>query len=353
MTVSIVIPIYNISTDIFIRCLNSALFQLSTTDEIIVIDDGSSDEFSEKYIQICNKDKRIKYHRQINSGPSVARNNGVLLATGDYILFLDSDDYLINGSIDQAKESINIYKPDIVLGYVYKDQSDDGTVRELICEEKPECLFFSDSSDIAILLNHILGYLSPKFTYDLGYISDGPWCRVFKRELFDSCCFNVDSKWNEDTLWNIELLNKCKSAVVCKSLWYVYAIREGSIMQSYRQNCLEEFIFISEKITSIGNLIWNGQIRKGISCRVWRDLFVLSQAYLFNANNNNSFNLNFQSLKEAIRSSPYQQAIHGIDFKFERNTKRRLMKQAMNIFMKFHMYFFVYVLLKKYVQMKQ
>lgn len=110
--ISIIIPVYN--TEAFLKeCIESILVQTYSNFEIIIINDGSKDRSA----QICEyysaKDKRIKVFHQENSGQSVARNRGISLATGDYIMFVDSDDYLCNNDAlriisEQAEDSYDI-----------------------------------------------------------------------------------------------------------------------------------------------------------------------------------------------------------------------------------------------------
>ena len=94
---SIIIPIYNASKTLE-KCLGSVLSQSFQSFEIICIDDGSTDSSWEILCDFSFQDTRIKCHRQPNSGPSAARNKGLKEANGNYILFVDSDDYLYNDS---------------------------------------------------------------------------------------------------------------------------------------------------------------------------------------------------------------------------------------------------------------
>ena len=91
--VSIIVPIYN-SEKYMEKCIDSILNQTLNDIEIILVNDGSTDsslEIAERYKQ---RDKRVIIINQINSGPSIARNNGIKIATGKYIGFVDSDDYI-------------------------------------------------------------------------------------------------------------------------------------------------------------------------------------------------------------------------------------------------------------------
>lgn len=92
-TVSIIIPVYNLEKYI-VNCLESIFAQTYESLEIICIDDGSNDKSAEIIKKYSVADSRIKYYYQQNSGVSVARNKGLDEATGDYVMFVDGDDYL-------------------------------------------------------------------------------------------------------------------------------------------------------------------------------------------------------------------------------------------------------------------
>ncbi|MFQ6739306.1 MAG: glycosyltransferase family 2 protein, partial [Alphaproteobacteria bacterium] len=91
--VSVIIPVYN--TEKFLpQCLNSIIYQTYKNLEIIIVNDGSTDNSDEICQTFAKHDKRIKIIYQTNSGVSAARNKGLLNATGDYVHFIDSDDYI-------------------------------------------------------------------------------------------------------------------------------------------------------------------------------------------------------------------------------------------------------------------
>lgn len=349
MFISVVVPVYNVSEELLSRCLNSVLTQIDENDEIVIIDDGSIDDNSEIYRKISRSDQRIKYIRQENSGPSCARNNGVKHADGDYVLFLDSDDYLIQGCIDQAKNTLVHDKPDILFGYVYKDLCDEGNVIDKQIDNNPDVLSVNGTTEISSLVNHILGYENNEFCFEKGYISDGPIGRFFRKELFINTEFDLIPRWNEDTLWNIEILRKCKKVLVCKSLWYIYAVRKGSATQGYRSNCIEEFNYITKKVSEVGHSIWNGNIDKGIAYRVWHDIFILSRSWIYNDKNTASSKERYSCFKDAVKSTYYQDAVSIVDFKFEKRKTRKLIKQMLNLSFKCHFYHIAYLIIKIYV----
>lgn len=114
MKFSIIVPVYNI--EIFIeQCINSIISQSFPDFEVILINDGSTDTSGEKCEQLKKLDNRINVVHQNNGGVSIARNNGIKKAKGDYLLFVDGDDYLNNNALEKLNEII-IYNnfPDFI-----------------------------------------------------------------------------------------------------------------------------------------------------------------------------------------------------------------------------------------------
>ena len=107
MKFSIIIPVYK--TETYLRtCVESVLRQTYTDYEVILVDDGSPDACPMICDELCQKDKRIKVIHQNNSGPGIARNAGIESARGDYLLFLDSDDYWLKDTVlETANNSLH------------------------------------------------------------------------------------------------------------------------------------------------------------------------------------------------------------------------------------------------------
>ena len=102
--VSIIIPIYN-SSKYLMECLDSVINQTYSNLEILLINDGSTDNSKDICESYLKNDKRIKLYNQNNSGPSVARNKGLSLANGKYIIFIDSDDFI---ELDMIEKMYNV-----------------------------------------------------------------------------------------------------------------------------------------------------------------------------------------------------------------------------------------------------
>ena len=100
--ISVIIPVYNAEKTIR-RCLESIMSSEYEEYEVIVVDDGSTDNSASILFEYANRDRRVKIINQPNSGPSIARNKGLELAEGEIIAFVDSDDYVRNDYLDQLE----------------------------------------------------------------------------------------------------------------------------------------------------------------------------------------------------------------------------------------------------------
>ena len=116
MRFSIIIPVYN--AELYLKqCVDSVLSQDYHDYEIILINDGSTDQSGLIVDAYAKNNNNVSAIHQKNSGPSVARNSGLDMCTGDYVIFLDSDDYLSNNALKRVDKTIEKFSPDIIAWY--------------------------------------------------------------------------------------------------------------------------------------------------------------------------------------------------------------------------------------------
>lgn len=120
--VSVIVPVYN-SEAYLEECLNSVLKQSFKQIEVIIINDGSTDHSDAVIQEFSRRDSRIKYFKQSNQGLGFTRNRGILESTGRYILFLDSDDFLPQQSIERLVAGLEKNKSDFIVGKVIRFNS--------------------------------------------------------------------------------------------------------------------------------------------------------------------------------------------------------------------------------------
>lgn len=212
---SIIIPIYN--TEKYIReCLDSLLKE-NVDIEIIIINDGSTDNSSEIIKEYLGKGN-IKYFYQENSGVSKARNLGISKATGDYIMFLDSDDYIKKGALKLINEKISKYNPDCII-YGHEKFNDQGTISIENLDFLEEDRIYSSKEILKYVLNlRIRGYICDK---------------IFKRTIWVNNNIYFDSKkYCEDWYPTTLCIEKSENIVAIKDDLYCYRQHKESAMHT-------------------------------------------------------------------------------------------------------------------------
>lgn len=219
---SIIVPIYGVEQYLR-KCVDSLLAQNISDYEIILVDDGSTDNSgaicdeyaSPSFINSLTRSVVIKVVHRENGGLSAARNSGIEVAQGEYIMFVDSDDYMqpnVLGALIKRMEEEHLD----VLRYNYQNVRDNGEVFAPHKTGKPYFDYSSEVVDGETFLNERLGYACYA------------WAFVLKRELLDGCIF-TPGIYFEDTDWTPRMLLKAKRAASTEMMVYNYFWREGSI----------------------------------------------------------------------------------------------------------------------------
>ena len=211
MKVSIVIPCYNVDQYVG-KCIESVLDQTYKELEIICIDDGSTDSTGNILDFYKTKDMRIRVIYQINQGLSETRNIGKDLATGEYLYYLDSDDYIEPDTIAVMLQKAIETEADIVVGGFYIEYADGIKKR-------------NNSKDITLNLNskEALGlYLYSR------YINPIAWGKLYRKELLNNISYPV-GKLYEDMSTTYQIIAKAHKVVFCSYPFYHYVQRKSSI----------------------------------------------------------------------------------------------------------------------------
>lgn len=205
---SIVIPVYNVE-DYIEECLKSVINQLTPSIEVLIINDGSLDKSFEICKKLCIGLGGVKFHEKVNGGLSDTRNFGIDKALGKYVLFLDSDDYLMSNSLKDIVESISRSKADFfVSGY---NMLKFGTFEQKKIENKKKGE--ATIEDVPNLLSNAWRYIVNK---DF----------IINNKLY----FRV-GMLSEDIEWISNVIYKSKSFELINENFYVYRVdRVGSIM---------------------------------------------------------------------------------------------------------------------------
>lgn len=214
---SIIIPVYNVEKYIE-RCLESVINQTVKPFEVILVDDGSEDDSSEICKKISKKYEFIKYYQKENGGLSDARNFGLLRATGDYIIFLDSDDTIENDTIRILTSTLKDNKEvEIIIGNAIKIEAGK--------EKKMSNGFDQEIMEIGI------NYYYDSMKKDSFLVPT--WIHIFNRKfLLNNNLLFTKNLLHEDEDHTPRCLLVAKTVLVTDIYFYNYYIRENSITTS-------------------------------------------------------------------------------------------------------------------------
>ncbi len=230
--ISIIVPVYNVQAFLPV-CLDSIRSQDFQDIEIILVDDGSTDESSDICRRYAEEDPRIRYFRQPNGGLSNARNTGISLAKGEYLCFIDSDDLVTPDYCSTLLRLLEL-RPDCNFSMCGVYRFDDGT----------DPNGFSPVCETIIEMNH-QELLQKEVNRQLEF---GVCNRLFKRQVFDQLFFK-EGKIFEDVLFAIAQAQSLSgSVVVSNSPKYLYRKRANSIVSNNAKKCSPDWFYMAEKM---------------------------------------------------------------------------------------------------------
>lgn len=223
MKVSIIIPIYNVASYI-VQCLDSVYHQTYQDLEVILVDDCGTDDSMGIINQYLTLDKqkitRIVHHDK-NKGLSAARNTGIKVATGHYLYFLDSDDYLSNDCIESFINLASEYKPNIVFGCT-EPVPYNWTNVTLDVNRVDIPLYWDDKYKIA------------KSLLKKNYLPVTAWNKLVDRNyVVENELYFKEGISYEDEYWNWMIANSVQSIAFNKNITYYYRCNPSGIMHRY------------------------------------------------------------------------------------------------------------------------
>lgn len=232
--VSIIIPVYRVENKIR-RCLDSILEQTFTDFECILVDDGSPDQSGIICDEYTGKDKRFKVIHQQNAGVSVARNTGLAAAQGEYITFVDSDDYVLADFLEKLYMEIEEHRADISFCNYYSVSADGGFTEQKHGYSRGYILERNGIQDE--LLEHIR--CNDNTT---GYFS--LWNKMFSKQLITDNNILLDSKmsFGEDMMFVLKSFEHCNRIVFVEKCLYCYEQLESGLFNKYYRAFLDDIL---------------------------------------------------------------------------------------------------------------
>lgn len=226
--VTIIIPVYN-QMKYLNRCIDSVIKQTHKDIEIILINDGSTDESGKLCDEYGKKDNRIKVIHKQNGGLSSARNAGLDIMRGSFVTFLDSDDYLAH---DYIETSVSLFKDDIDISILDMKYISENENEEIITDQKIKIEYLSNEQAIGESL------------YQIKFSCCAPG-KMYRSFLFDTIRFPVN-KLSEDLAICHEVLDKANKIVYSNKIGYYYRQQEKSIMHIFNPRRMDALNWVND-----------------------------------------------------------------------------------------------------------
>ena len=246
--VSVVLPIYNVERYLD-RCIESVVNQTYRNLEIILVDDGSPDGCPKKCEEWAKKDERIKVVHKVNAGLGYARNTGIENASGEYICFFDSDDYIAVNTIEKAYETVKRDNADVgIFGFSTVDKN--GNVTSTIVP-KTKCQKYVGQEVLTSFLPDLISW-NP----DNGIATDlrmSAWTALYSMKLIQRNAWRFVSEReiiSEDVYSLLDFYHDVKTVVIIPEAFYFYCENETSLTHSYKKDRYKRIKYFYEACIS-------------------------------------------------------------------------------------------------------
>lgn len=287
ITFSFIIPTYN-SKKTIIRAIESVTKQLDKADyEVIVVDDGSQDGTVELVHDLMKDNGSIHFTSTIG-GVSFARNKGINQAQGEYLLFLDSDDYYVEGSLKNLKGTVTQSKSDLV---IFNFEHGNNPV---LLAEVPN----TNIEALSVMLSNPTKYMTV-------------WGKAYRAETIheNNIRFNEDLKLSEDSEFLVRYVQKCNKIISDNTLLYHYSIDNVSVMRgTNKQSKIPGYL---ESLEVVQEDVFNNlpELKQSFYQYTVIQMNIMMVREIFNYGDNSDYSSKVRKSNELLRNKIIQEAI--------------------------------------------
>lgn len=256
--VSIVVPCYGVEKYLD-RCMESLVNQTLRDIEIILVDDGSPDRVPEMCDEWAKKDARIKVIHKNNAGLGYARNSGLEIATGEYVAFVDSDDYVDKKMYDSLFNEAELSHADVVFCGFYIEQKSNYWIES---KEVTEKTIFNTKEDVERFMLDMIAS-APHVTHERKY-QMSVWHSIYKHSIIidNRIRFHSERKIvSEDIPFQVDYLKQAKTVVYLPDYFYYYCLNSTSLTTTYSPEKYNRFKTLRNLLRSQLNEIKEGNDR--------------------------------------------------------------------------------------------
>ena len=276
--ISIIVPVYNIENYLD-KCIKSLVNQTYENLEILLIDDGSTDCSGQKCDEWAQKDSRIQVIHKPNGGVSAARNRGLKEAKGEYIGFVDGDDYIDKHMYEQMYQCLCETKAEACFCNIYYAKDD-----EVLSESE---LNFEKVNLKKIVMQTMFEKNNQNFPV---------WNKLMKKECIETIQFDETIKIYEDGLFNLECLDKIEKIAFVKEHFYYYVVsRKNSALHEFN---IEKHVTVLDAMIKMNHILAKNQIE----ARFLQQADFIGKVYLYEQiAKRKNLSLDFTTYKKVIK----------------------------------------------------
>lgn len=207
--ISVIVPVYN-AEEFLEQCLESIVTQTYKDIEILLIDDGSTDHSREICKSYKEKDCRIKYYQKKNEGSSAARNFGLKLCSGNYVAFIDADDFITENFLESLFDNMKKHNA-AISACNFKEIRKQG--ESISCRLDSQMIVYDEQLNFC--------QYAPAFIY--------VWGKLFQKDLLEGIFFDEKISVGEDSLFSVYAAKKSGRIYFDSNSFYMYRIRQNSV----------------------------------------------------------------------------------------------------------------------------
>lgn len=316
--VSIIVPVYNTPKELLVSCFDSILNQTCKDWELIVTDDGSSEDCAQNIDELLANHANVTIIHKHNEGVSKARNVAMEKVAGGYLIFVDADNTLPLDALDTYAKAVDA-ETELIIGLsVLGDRKIENgkdviTIknykREKAFEYKEEII-----SDKDKLVTHLLTGRIRKFKFANGHFGDGPCGKLYKTEIAKKIPFPANLKWEEDTVWLLDYINDISKIKLVNVRVYNNISYGDSATRRYRKDGIREFLEVTESEEKIVRMF--PACRKAVYAKQFTNFLFVSRVFLFNEGNAVSKQIRYRQFLDWVKTDRVKNVFVNI-FKYQ------------------------------------
>ncbi len=305
--ISVILPTYNVKNYIK-QCIDSLIQQTYENLEILIVDDGSTDGTGLLCDELAAADSRIRVIHKENGGASTARNRGIQEARGQYVMFLDPDDWLDINTLEELTGYIREQAPDVIrFGYV-REFPDRSTVKENTFLPETLC----QGQACKTVCRQTVGLIGRELAHpeNMNYLASACFC-LYKKEIIDSSKLEFYDIRKiaafSDGLFNICFLQKADRFLYVDKPYYHYRkFASGAATASHREQFMERQLLLFDMIESIAEEENRDDFREALSNRI---AFSTMEVCLNALKGKQRFSQRYGEIKRVLKNPLYRKAV--------------------------------------------